>query len=129
MRGMNRIVIVGRLGQEPELRMSKGNTAWATFSVATNRGRREGEHWVEETDWHDVKVFGDDAERCVRRLRKGSVVAVDGALQYETLTDDAGQKRRRPRIMANRVDFVTDLRPFEGATPESSDDEPEAATA
>lgn len=120
MRGMNRIVIVGRLGAEPELRVSKGNHPWATFSVATNRGRKEGDTWVEDTDWHDVKVFGDDAERAHRRLRKGSVVAVDGALVYETWTDDAGQKRRRPRILANRLAFVADLRP---AATAATDDE------
>jgi single-strand DNA-binding protein len=111
MRGMNRIVIVGRLGQEPELRVSKGNHPFLTFSVATSRSRRDGDGWVEETDWHDVKVFGDDAERASRRLRKGSVVAVDGMLVYETWTDDAGQKRRRPRIHAKSVSFVSDLKP------------------
>lgn len=115
MRGMNRIVIVGRLGQDPELRVSKGNHPFLTFSVATGRARREGDAWVEDTDWHDVKVFGDTAERASRRLRKGSVVAVDGALVYETWTDDAGQKRRRPRIHAKSVSFVSDLKPAEAS--------------
>lgn len=118
MRGMNRIVLVGRLGQDPEVRQGKGGGAWCTLSLATNRSRREGDGWVEETDWHDVRVFGDDAERCQRRLRKGSVVAVDGALIYDTWTDDAGQKRRKARVAASRIQFVADLKEAADATPE-----------
>jgi single-strand DNA-binding protein len=110
MRGMNRIVIVGRLGQEPEVKQSKSGSAWCSLSVATNRARKEGEGWVEETDWHDVRVFGDDAERCQKRLRKGSVVAVDGSLIYETWVDDQQVRRRKPKIVATRVQFVADLR-------------------
>lgn len=130
MRGLNRIVIVGRLGQEPELRVSKGNQPWATFSIATNRGKRgEGDAWVEETDWHDVKVFGDDAERSAKRLRKGSIVGVDGSLVYETWTDDAGHKRRRARILARSVSFLSDLRPLEAGDPGDAEADLEAVAA
>ncbi|MEQ1565883.1 MAG: single-stranded DNA-binding protein [Myxococcota bacterium] len=111
MRGLSRIVVIGRLGKDPELRTGKNGVVWASFSVATNRSRKEGDVWVDETDWHDVRVFGDDAERCQRRLRRGSVVAVDGSLVYEAWTDDQGVRRRKPRIVANRVQFVSDLRP------------------
>jgi single-strand DNA-binding protein len=114
MRGLNRIVVLGRLGQDPELRQAKNGNPWASFSVATSRGRKDGDTWIEETDWHDVRVFGDEAERCHRRLRKGSVVAVDGAMVYDTWTDEAGARRRKPRIHATRVSFVSDLRPAEG---------------
>lgn len=118
MRGMNRIVLVGRLGRDPELRQGKGGGAYSTLSLATSRNRRDGDQWVEETDWHDVRVFGDDAERCVRRLRKGSVVAVDGAMVYDTWTDDSGQKRRSARVAASRVQFVADLKEAADATPD-----------
>src|SRR5688572_27798097 len=106
MRGMNRIVIIGRLGADPELRTAKSGNPWATLSVATNRARKEGDTWIEETDWHEVKVFGEDAERCHRRLKRGSVVAVDGSLVYEAWTDDQGARRRKPKIVASRVQFV-----------------------
>lgn len=118
MRGMNRIVIVGRLGADPELRQAKTGTSWCSMSVATKRSRKDGEQWIEETDWHDVKVFGDDAERSQRRLRKGSVIAVDGSLVYETWTDESGVRRRKPKIVATRVQFLADLREIEGATAE-----------
>lgn len=118
MRGINRVVVIGRLGQDPELREGKTGKRWSAFSVATNRARRDGDQWTEETDWHDIRVFGDDAERCLRFLRKGSVVAVDGSLVYDSWTDDQGVKRRKARIIANRVQFLADLRqPAESRPP------------
>ena len=117
MRGLNRIVVLGRLGQDPELRQGKNGSAWTMFSVATNRPRKDGDQWIEETDWHNVRVFGDEAERCHRMLRKGSVVAVDGAMVYESWTDDDGVKRRTARIVARNVTFVADLRAAEAAEP------------
>ncbi len=110
MRGMNRVMLIGRLGRDPEVRQGKGGTPWGTFTIATNRPKKEGDGWIEETDWHDVKVFGEDAERCSRKLRKGSLVGVEGALVYDTWTADDGQKRRKARVAASRVHFLTDLR-------------------
>ena len=129
MRGLNKIVIVGRLGRDPEVMQGKNGTRWCTLSVATNRSRREGEGWVEATDWHDVRVFGDAVARCERRLRTGSVVAVDGQLHYEPWTDDYHQRRRQPRIVTSRIQFVSDLKPVgppsaEGAVPEAEDTVP-----
>lgn len=110
MRGLNRIVVVGRLGGDPELRQGKTGTPWATFTLATNRSKRDGDGWTEETDWHSIKVFGDDAERCHRMLRKGSVVAVEGAMVYETWTDSDNVSRKLARIIARSVTFLADLR-------------------
>lgn len=110
MRGMNRVFILGRLGKDPELRTGKTGTAWCSFGVATNRARKEGDTWIEETDWHDVRVFGSDAERCHRLGRKGTLVAIEGSIVYETWTDEAGTKQKRARVMANRIQLVSDLK-------------------
>lgn len=106
MRGLNRIVIVGRLGADPELKVGKSGAVWCALSVATSRSQKRGEVWVEETDWHDVRVFGDEAERCQERLHRGAVVAVEGALVYDSWLDEHGQKRRSARIAASRIQFV-----------------------
>lgn len=127
MRGINRIVLIGRLGQDPEVRQGKTGTRWSSFSIATNRARRDGEQWIEETDWHDVRVFGDDCDRCQRFLRKGSVVAVDGSLVYDTWVDEQNQKRRKPRIIANRVQFLADLRAASEA-PAAEEGDPASST-
>ena len=110
MRGVNRLIVVGRLGQDPELRTSKAGNPWCTFNVATNRSRKSGEQWVEETDWHRVKVFGTQAERCHEFLRRGSMVSVEGAVTCEQWTDDEGIKRSATRILAERVGFLSDMK-------------------
>jgi single-strand DNA-binding protein len=128
MRGINRVFLVGRLGQEPQMRVSKTNQPWCTMSIATERSRKDGDAWIVETDWHDVKVFGDEAERCGKMLRKGSMVGVEGALTYDTWADDAGQKRRRARIASTRVTFLSDLKE-RGEAPSAAPADPPAAAA
>ncbi len=110
MRGMNRVTLIGRLGRHPELRTSKAGNPWCTLAVATDRRRKDGDEWKTETDWHRVKVFGNDAERCERMLRAGSMVAIEGTMTYDKWEDDQGKKRISPRILAERVGFLSDLR-------------------
>jgi len=110
MRGVNRSVVVGRVGSDPELRTSKSGNPWCTFSVATDRKRKVDDQWVDETDWHRVKVFGREAEACQRFLRRGSMVGVEGSMNYEKWKDDDGRNRITPALLADRVSFLTDLR-------------------
>jgi single-strand DNA-binding protein len=108
MRGMCKVFLVGRLGADPELRASNGgNVRWCTFSVATNHARKEGEAWVEEAQWHHVKVFGEKGEACHRMLRKGSIVTIEGSLRHDSWQDAEGKKRFWTNILADRVDFVS----------------------
>lgn len=115
MRGMNKMMVVGRVGQEPELRTSKAGKPWMRLSIATNRNVKKDDGWEEETDWHRITVFGDDAERCMRFVRQGSVVGVEGPMVYEKWTDEEGVRRMVARINADRVHFIADLRPNETA--------------
>ena len=100
MRTVNKIVLVGHLGQDPELRAPKNNgRPWCTFSLATGRPRRTDDGWAEDTDWHGVKCFGATAERVSRFLSKGSLAAVEGQVVYEKWTDGRshhGEDPRRP---------------------------------
>ena len=105
---VNRVVLVGRLGQDPETRVSKGGHAWGNIRVATNTRRRDGERWVEQTEWHTVKVFGKQAENCQAYLRRGSMVGVEGRLSYDHWEDEEkGVKRERANVMADRVTFLS----------------------
>lgn len=105
MRMVNKIMLVGRIGRDPELRRPAGDngTPWSVLSVATNRYRKEGEQWIEDTDWHQVKVFGKEAEYANRVFRKGSLVSVEGSLSYEHWTSEDGTKHHATRILADRV--------------------------
>ncbi|MBX2803232.1 MAG: single-stranded DNA-binding protein [Myxococcales bacterium] len=102
MRGMNTIFLVGRAGQDPELRTGKSGITWCSLSVATHRNvKNEDGSFDEETDWHDVRLFGEQAEACTQRAVKGSKVAVEGVLAYDIWEDDDGNKRRSPRILGS----------------------------
>ncbi len=107
MRGVNTVFIVGRAGQDPEIRTSKAGRPWLSLPVATHRNvRGEDGEWVEETDWHDIRVFGEQAEHTQQMVAKGCKVAVEGVLSYDLWTDDEGVKRRSTRILANQLRVV-----------------------
>ena len=106
MRGLNKVMLLGRLGRDPELRTStNGTVVFCSFSLATNRNKKAGDQWVEETDWHRVKVFGTQAELCHRYLSKGQLVHVEGSISYDTWERD-GVKRTSTVILGDRVTFV-----------------------
>jgi len=108
MRGLNRTMLIGHLGRDPEIRSSRdGQHLWATFTLATGRSHKEGGEWVEATDWHRVKVFGTQAELCQRYLGKGHLVAVEGSVVYDVWTDKEGVRRKSTTINADRVTFLS----------------------
>lgn len=121
MRGVNRTFLIGRLGRDPELRTSSnGTVSWCTFTLATGRSRKAGDEWIEDTDWHRIKVFGTQAELCHRYLKKGATACVEGAVVYDTWTDKQGVRRHSTVIMADRVQFLGAGRRTEEATDEVS---------
>lgn len=96
-----KVLILGRLGKNiPELRFTKGGTAVAEFSVATDRVVNN----EKKTEWHDVVVFGKTAEACKQYLAKGSQVFVDGTLQTDRWEDRTGI-RTKTKVIAERVRF------------------------
>ncbi len=105
MRSLNEVTLEGNLGADPVARTAKSGATWCTFALATNRARKEGNQWVEETQWHEVKAFGREAERAVG-FKKGSAVRVTGRLEYEKWSDEHGQARKSPRIVCESVALV-----------------------
>ena len=105
------MVIVGRVGQAPELRQSKNGNPWMRLNIATNRGVKTDGVWEEETDWHRVTVFGATAERCMNVVMAGTLVGVEGVLTYDKWVDDEGKKRRMADVKASRIQFLNNLRP------------------
>ncbi len=104
---LNKVMIIGRLGQDPELRYAQNGTPIASFSVATDESYtdREGNK-VERTEWHRVSVFQRMAENCANYLGKGSLVYVEGSLQTRKWQDQNGQDRYTTEIKAQRVQFL-----------------------
>lgn len=79
---LNRVTLIGNLGQDPEIQESKAGIPFATFSIATPRGKSKGGE--PETDWHSCVAFDKTAENIGLYLKKGSKVCVEGAIRYET---------------------------------------------
>ena len=68
----NTVILIGNLGQQPELRETASGMAVCNFSVATNERQRKGEEWTTHTEWHNITVFGTQASNCAKYLAKGS---------------------------------------------------------
>ena len=109
---LNRVMLIGRLGRDPELRYTTNGTPVCSLSIATDESYidRDGNR-VERTEWHRVSVFQRQAENCSQYLSKGSLVYVEGQLQTRKYQDQQGQER-----------FVTEIRGQRGA--ESAREDP-----
>lgn len=108
MSGVNKVIILGRLGQDPELKYTPSGAAVCNFSVATsetwtdkNSGQKQ-----ERTEWHRVVVWGKLAELCNQYLAKGRQAFVEGKLQTRSWDDKNGEKRYTTEINATTVQFV-----------------------
>lgn len=105
--GINKVILIGRLGQDPEVRYTSNGGAVANFSLATN------ESWTdkagqkqERTEWHKIVVWGKLAELCGQYLQKGGQAFVEGRLQTRDWTDKEGNKRYTTEIVAQNIQFL-----------------------
>lgn len=107
MASMNRVTILGNLGQDPELRYTQSQTPVCTLNVATTdyRTGQDGQR-QEFTEWHRVVVWSKAAENCAKYLAKGRTVLVEGRLQTRSWEDKQGQKRYMTEIVAQNVQFI-----------------------
>ncbi len=109
MAGVNKAIVVGRLGRDPEIRYSQQGTAVVNFSVATSEewyDKASGEK-KERTQWHRIVVFGKQGENCEKFLSKGRQVYIEGRIQTSDYEKD-GQKHYVTDIVANTVQFLGD---------------------
>jgi len=113
-RGVNKVILIGTLGKDPEVRYAQSGSALASVSVATNESWKDknGEK-QERTEWHRVKFFGRLAEIAGEYLKKGSQVYIEGSLRTEKYTDKAGVEKYSTDIIANEMQML-------GGRPDSS---------
>ena len=103
---MNKAIIVGRLGRDPEVRTTQGGTAVCTLAVATTDREKVGGEWQSVTEWHQVVVWGRQAELCGEHLAKGSSVSVIGRIKRRKYKAKDGSDRESLEIVADDVEFV-----------------------
>jgi len=98
---VNKVILIGRLGRDPETRYTSGGQAVANFSIATDESYRDrnGER-QKRTEWHRIVVWGKQAEIAQQYLKKGSLVFIDGRIQSREWQDKEGQKRTSFEIVA-----------------------------
>ena len=108
MGSVNKVILIGNLGSDPEVRYTPGGQAVCNFNIATN------ERWTnkqtgqpeERTEWHRIVVWGKQAENCKEYLSKGRPVYIEGRLQTRKWEDKQGQTRYTTEVVANSVVFL-----------------------
>lgn len=107
MSSVNKVILIGRLGADPELKYTTANRPVANLSIATNEVFKDkaGQR-TEKVEWHKIVVWGEQAETCSKYLSKGRSVFVEGKLQTRSYDDKQGAKRSTTEIVADRVVFL-----------------------
>jgi single-strand DNA-binding protein len=104
---MNKVILIGNLGANPEMRFTQGGQAVANLRIATTeRYTDKNGQKQENTEWHRVVVFGKQAEIVGQYLTKGRQVCIEGRLQTRQWQDQQGQKRYSTEVVAMRVEFI-----------------------
>ncbi len=103
---INRVVLVGRLTRDPDLRALPSGSSVCALRIACNSWRREGDNYVERPNFFDVSVYGSAAETVERYMHKGSRVGVDGRLEWREWETSDQQKRQAVSVVADTVQFL-----------------------
>jgi single-strand DNA-binding protein len=115
---LNRVILLGRLGRDPEVRYAQSGTTVATLNLATDERRPDGSGgWKNETEWHRVVLFGKQADLAKQYLTKGREVLIEGSLRTRQWQDKEGQKRWSTEIVAQNMRFVGGRASGSGAAP------------
>ena len=104
---VNKVILIGNLGKDPEVRYTKNGRAVARFSIATTEFWNDPEgNRQERTEWHNIIVWGKQGESCAQYLAKGRQVFVEGSIRSRSYDDKSGNKRYITEIVAQRVRFL-----------------------
>lgn len=122
---VNRVILIGNLGRDPEVRRLENGAVVAKFSIATNENYKDkGGEWQTQTEWHDVVVWRSLAERAEQQLKKGGQVYLEGKLTHRTWQDQEGNNRRTTEVVGN---YFRLLSRKEGGSSDGSGDFPSAS--
>lgn len=107
MASLNKVMLIGNVGRDPEMRYTANGTAQTTFSLAVNRSYRgQDNEWKEETEWFNIVAWAQLAERLSQSVTKGKQLYVEGRLQTRTWDDDQGVKHYRTEVIAERSQLL-----------------------
>lgn len=102
MAGVNKVILIGNLGKDPELKYLEGNIARASFSLATTEAFKDKSgNRIEHTEWHNIVMWRTNAENAEKLLKKGTMIYVEGKISTRQWTDKEGHKRNLTEIIAD----------------------------
>ena len=105
MASLNKVMLIGNVGQDPELRYTPDGNPVANFSIAVNRRRKVGDEFKDETEWFNIVCFSRTAENVNQYLSKGQKVYVEGRFQSSEYVGQDGNQRKSFEVIANDVTF------------------------
>lgn len=106
MTSFNKVILLGNLTRDPEVRYTPNGIAVASFAIAVNRKYKQGDETKDEVSYIDIVVFGKQAESCGQYINKGDSVLIDGRLQQRRWETEDGQKRSKVEVVAQSVNFM-----------------------
>lgn len=105
MASFNKVQLMGNLTRAPELRYTSSGAAICSFGMAVNEKFKQGEEWKERVHYIEITVWAKQGENCAQYLNKGSLIFLEGRLNYQTWEAD-GKKRNKLEVVANNVQFL-----------------------
>ena len=127
---LNRVMLIGRLGQDPELKYTQAGVAVAKFSVATDSSWKDQDgNWQKATEWHNVTAWKRHAEICAEYLRKGSKVYLEGRLSTSSWEDENKKKHYKTEVVLNDMIMLDSKTSGPGASKSAGEGTVETSTA
>jgi len=105
---VNKVILLGRLGRDPEIRYTPSGQALAKFSMATDENRKDQDgNWQSDTTWHNIVLWAKNAERAGENLKKGSLIYLEGRISNRSWDDpESGQKKYMTEIIGDRFKMI-----------------------
>ena len=117
MASFNKVMLMGNLTRDPELRFTANGSAVTSFGLAVNRKFKQGDEWKDDVCFVDITVWGKQGENCAEYLSKGRPAFVEGYLKFSEWSTADGQKRNKLGVVANTVQFLGSPKDTQGDPP------------
>lgn len=121
MSGINKVILVGHLGKDPEVRHLDGNVTVASFPLATSESYNKDGKRIEQTEWHNIVMWRGLADVAAKYLQKGKLVYIEGKLRTRSFEDKEGHKKYTTEIVAENFTMLGRKTDFEGGTENNHD--------
>ena len=121
MSGINKVILVGHLGKDPEVRHLDGNVTVASFPLATSESYNKDGKRIEQTEWHNIVMWRSLADVAAKYLQKGKLVYIEGKLRTRSFEDREGHKRYTTEIVAENFTMLGRKNDFENGTENNHD--------